>query len=259
VSSSTAEIRRPRERLDLDGLSLAYRVSGPPAAVPVVLLHGWGASIDAVAAVQDGLADEFRVVAFDLPGFGSSDLPPPDWGSPQYAELIARALARLGLERVSLIGHSFGGKVALLLASRQDGLPRRAVLVNSAGLRPRRTLSYHARVTAFKAARRLAGGGPLAGWVGQRLGSADYRSAGPLRQVFVRVVNEDLRSLLPRVACPTLLVWGDQDRETPPGDAAIMEREIPDAGLVVFPGAGHFSYADDLPRFLRVVRNFLKS
>jgi pimeloyl-ACP methyl ester carboxylesterase len=259
VSGSTAGNRRPRELLDLDGLSLAYRVSGPPAAAPVVLLHGWGASIDALAAVQDGLADEFRVVAFDLPGFGASDLPPPNWGSPQYAELIGRALARLGLEDVSLIGHSFGGKLAILLASEQEGLPRRVVLVNSAGIRPHRTLGYHARVTAFKAARRLAGGGPLAGWAGQRFGSADYRSAGPLRQVFVRVVNEDLRPLLPRVARPTLLVWGDRDRETPPSDAAIMEREIPDAGLVIFPGAGHFSYADDLPRFLRVVRNFLKS
>jgi pimeloyl-ACP methyl ester carboxylesterase len=259
VSASPNLAARPREVIEVGGLRLAYRASGPVGASAVVVLHGWGASVDAVASIQDGLADDFRVVSLDLPGFGQSELPPSGWGSPDYADLVAEALGQLGLERVDLIGHSFGGKVSLLLAARRPAMARRLVLVNSAGIRPSRTIGYQARVAAFKTARRLAGPLSLAGWVGQRFGSADYRAAGPLREVFVRVVNEDLRPLLPSVGVPTLLVWGDQDRETPPGDAAIMERALPDAGLVMFAGAGHFCYADDLPRFLRVVRNFLKS
>jgi pimeloyl-ACP methyl ester carboxylesterase len=249
-----------REFLELDGRRLAYRLVGQPGALPTaVVLHGWGASIEAVGAIQDCLQPDVRSLAFDLPGFGQSDLPPAVWGSEDYARAIKGALDRLAPGPVSLIGHSRGGAIAIVLASRWPELIHRLVLVNSAGLRPTRSPAYQARVAAYKAARRVAGRGAAAEWLGRRFGSTDYRAAGPLRGTLVRVVNEDLRPLLPRIVAPTLLVWGDQDRETPLAHAAIMEREIPDAGLVVFPGAGHFSYADDLPRFCRVVGYFLKS
>jgi pimeloyl-ACP methyl ester carboxylesterase len=251
---------QPRELLELDGLRLAFRASGTSrAGTPVVLLHGWGASLDAMAAIQNSFESQHPTVAFDLPGFGQSDPPPGAWGSADYAALIERALAELELERVSLIGHSFGGKVALQLAVRRPRLVERLVLVNSAGIRPRRSLDYRARVAGFKLARRALAPLGLADWLARRTGSADFRAAGALRTTLVRSVNEDLRPLLPRVQAPTLIVWGDQDQETPPADAAIMEREIPDAGLVMLAGAGHFSYADDLPRFCRVVGYFLGS
>jgi pimeloyl-ACP methyl ester carboxylesterase len=123
-------------------------------------------------------------------------------------------------------------------------------------------------VLAFKAGRRalaaqpLAGplGAPLRDWFGRRFGSDDYRQAsGALRGTLVRLVNEDAQPLLPKVAASTLLIWGDQDDATPLTDGTLMERLIPDAGLVVFPGAGHFAYADDLGRFGRVVGHFLAS
>jgi pimeloyl-ACP methyl ester carboxylesterase len=222
-----------------------------------VLLHGWAASIDTVAPIQDCLSAERRVIAFDLPGFGQSDLPPRPWDSHDFAVAIKRALDQLGLDRVSLIGHSRGGAISIVLASQWPGLVERIVLVDSAGLRPRHSVGYRARVAAYKTARRVAGRGQLGEWLSGRFGSTDYRAAGPMRATLVRVVNEDLRPLLPRVNAPTLLIWGDQDRETPLSDAAIMEQEIPDAGLVVFPGAGHFSYLDDLPRFCQIVKYFL--
>lgn len=259
MTATSPPVVLPREYLEIDGLRLAYRDRGAAEGrPPVVLLHGWGGSIDAVAGIQAGLEREFRVVAFDLPGFGASSPPPSPWGSPEYAALLLRALDRLTLERVSLIGHSFGGKIALQLAARQPQRVARLVLVSSAGIRPRRSPLQLARMGAFKAARRLAGQGALSDWLARRFGSADYRSAGPLRATLVRVVNEDLRPLLARVSAPTLLIWGERDTETPLADGVIMEREIPDAGLVVFPGAGHFPYLDDLPRFCRVAGSFLK-
>jgi pimeloyl-ACP methyl ester carboxylesterase len=256
----TSTAVQAREFLQLGDQRLAYRSAGEEhRSTALVVLHGWGVSLDAVAPIQTALAAERHVLAFDLPGFGQSDPPAAVWGSSDYAEVVKRALHSLSLGQIDLVGHSFGGKVAILLASCWPKLVRRLVLVNSAGIRPTRSPIYAGRVLTFKAARRLAGRLPGAGWLSQRLGSADYRVAGPLRSTLVRVVNEDLRPLLPRITAPTLLVWGDQDRETPPSDAAIMEREIPDAGLVVFHGAGHYSYADDQPRFCRVVSNFLKS
>jgi pimeloyl-ACP methyl ester carboxylesterase len=249
----------PVQLLQIGGQRVAYRDSGQERdSPPVVLLHGWGTSAEAVTPVQTALASEFRVVAFDLPGFGQSDPPRQAWDSAAYAEFIKQALDLLAPGKVSLIGHSFGGKISIVLAARWPELVHRLVLVNSAGIRPTRTPLYRARVAAFKAARRLAGRGALTDWMARRFGSADYRDAGPLRPTLVRVVNEDLRPLLARIGAPTLLIWGDQDNETPISDAGIMEREIPDAGLVVFPRAGHFSYADDLPRFCRVVGHFLR-
>jgi pimeloyl-ACP methyl ester carboxylesterase len=249
-----------RQTLTAAGLEVAYRASGSAGSAfpPVLMLHGWGASLEAVQGIQSGLEGAFYVVALDLPGFGQSEPPPSVWGSPEYAALVREVVERLGLGRVHLIGHSFGGKVGIYLAARWPELVERLVLVNSAGIRPRRTARYYVKVGAYKAARRLARSTPLAEPLLARFGSTDYRQAGRMRPILVRVVNEDIRPLLPRVQAPTLLVWGERDDETPLAGGQLMERLMPDAGLVVFPGAGHYAYADDLPRFCRVVSNFLK-
>jgi pimeloyl-ACP methyl ester carboxylesterase len=92
-----------------------------------------------------------------------------------------------------------------------------------------------------------------------RRGSDDFRAAsGTMRGTLVRLVNEDLTPALPRVAAPTLLIWGDHDAETPLRDARVMEGLIPDAGLVVFEGAGHFAYLEQAARFCKVVDVFLR-
>ena len=87
--------------------------------------------------------------------------------------------------------------------------------------------------------------------------SSDYANAGPMRPTLVKLVNEDLTPELPRVRASTLLIWGDQDDATPVSDGETMERLIPDAGLVVFEGAGHFSYLDQAQRFNVVAGHFL--
>ena len=247
-----------------DGMRVAYRESGTEQTGPtVVVLHGWGASSAAVASIQRCLEAEHRTIAPDLPGFGASDRPPRAWGSADYAALVRRFLEQLGIERASLIGHSRGGAIAIVLAATAPELVDKLVLVDSAGIRARRGPKYHARVWAFKAARRAGRGLPRRGsigeWLARRFGSDDYRQAGPMRATLVRVVNEDLRALLPRVTAPTLLIWGERDDATPLPDGRLMEHLIPDAGLVVFPGAGHYAYADDPGRFCRVVSHFLKT
>ena len=79
-----------------------------------------------------------------------------------------------------------------------------------------------------------------------------------MRGTLVRIVNEDLRSLLPQVRVPVLLIWGDKDTETPLADGQLMERMIPDAGLVVFEGAGHYAYLEQAARFCTIVTVFLR-
>jgi pimeloyl-ACP methyl ester carboxylesterase len=232
----------------------------------VLLLHGWGASSALFEPTMAGLAHRFTLVAPDLPGFGATPPPPVGWGVGEYTDWTLALLKQLTDEPVHVIAHSFGGRLALKLASRHPERVARLILTGCAGIRPARSAGYWLRVVGFKGLRRLAGlplAPPLRGWVERQMegrGSSDYRQAsGTLRASFVRVVNEDLRSALPQIKAPTLLIWGENDDATPLGDGRLMERAIPDAGLVVFSGAGHYAYLEQSARFCHIVENFLGS
>ncbi len=234
--------------------------SGPP----VLLLHGWGATKELMVPVSQRLAG-CRVVVPDLPGFGGTGAPPQAWGVHEYAGWVIGLLDRLGIDRTAIVGHSNGGRIAIALAATHPGRVDKLVLTGSAGIRPRHGIRQRAGVGAFKL---LRGAGrsqllppPLRELARRRAelrGSADYRAAsGTVRGSMVRLVNQDLRQLLPAIAAPTLLIWGERDTETPVSDGRLMERLIPDSGLVVLDGLGHFAYAEQPDRFCRIVDVFL--
>ncbi|MBV8194227.1 MAG: alpha/beta hydrolase, partial [Candidatus Dormibacteraeota bacterium] len=217
------------------------------AGAPVLLLHGWGTSSDLFEPILDGIGAGRQLVVPDLPGFGATPAPAAPWSVREYADWTLALLDRLGVDRCDVIGHSNGGRIAILIAAEHPERVRRVVLTASAGIRARRTLRGRASVRAYKTLRRVERATVLpASWRlvakrrADRRGSDDYRAAtGVMRGTLVRLVNEDLRPLLPRIDAPTLLIWGDRDTETPIADARAMERLIPDAGLVVFEGASH--------------------
>jgi pimeloyl-ACP methyl ester carboxylesterase len=233
---------------------------------PVLLLHGWGLRGDLWQRVMDGLEDNFDLIAPDFPGFGATEAPPAPWGVSDYMNWIIALLDELGIQRASVIGHSFGGRVAIKLAALHPERVEKLVLTDAAGIRPRRTLAYHLRVRVFKATRWLSRPSlapePLRAWAAARVasqGSADYQAAsGTVRGSFVRVVNEDLRQYLPRIQAPTLLIWGERDEDTPLSDGQLMEKLIPDAGLVIFPDTGHMAYLYQSARFNVIVKTFLR-
>ncbi|HYP23377.1 MAG TPA: alpha/beta hydrolase [Actinomycetota bacterium] len=228
---------------------------------PIVVLHGWGGRVESMAPVISCFARDRRVLALDLPGFGESPAPASAWGTADYASFVRRVLGDAGVEEADFVGHSFGAKTSLYLAAT-TGVVRRLVLAGSSGLRT--PPSFQARLKrgvsrAGRAAKKLGPPGrALSAAIYRRIASEDYRNAGPLRPTFVKVVNEDLTELLPRVRASTLLVWGTEDDAVPVAHARTMEERIPDAGLVLFEGAGHFAYLDEPDRFCRVVRHFLR-
>lgn len=227
----------------------------------VLVLHGWGGRIESMAPVLTCLGEGARVLALDLPGFGHAPAPRAAWGTPEYAAFVAGVLADLGVERAHLVGHSFGAKVSLYLAATEPALVDKLVLVGSSGLRT--PASFKARMK--RAASRAARGAGRFGAPGEkvraaiygRIASTDYRDAGPMRPVLVKVVNEDLEAMLGAVRAPTLIVWGTKDDAVPVAHARTMAAKIPDAGLVLFEGAGHFAYLDEPDRFCRVLNHFL--
>jgi pimeloyl-ACP methyl ester carboxylesterase len=250
---------------ELAGTTVNYVEGG--VGSPVVLVHGWGAEIASFGPVPSLLAERFRVHALDLPGFGRSPVPDRPWGTADYATCVGSLIEQNGLAPCTLVGHSFGGQISIYLAATRPELVRKLVLVNCAGIRARHSVSYHVRVGTYKVARKVLARplpehlrDPFLGWVRARLGSSDYQAAVDpiLRNTLVTIVNEDQQAMLPRIKAPTLLIWGDLDRDTPLADARLMEKLIPDAGLVIFPGAGHFSYLDRLDQFCRVVTHFVE-
>jgi len=229
---------------------------------PVVVLHGWGGRIESMAPVISCLAGSARVVALDLPGFGESPTPEGAWGTPDYAEFVRDVLVSLDIDRAAFVGHSFGAKTALYLAATHRDLVSKLVAQGASGLRS--TPSGKARAKRFvgKGARFAGKLGPpgraIRAAVYDRIASQDYKDAGDMRPILVKVVNEDIGHLLPNVAAPTLLVWGTKDDAAPLVHARRMEQLIPDAGLVTFEGAGHFAYLDEPDRFCTIVQHFLR-
>ena len=139
------------------------------------------------------------------------------------------------------------------------------VLVDAAGVKPRRPLKYYIKVYSYKLSRRVYRmllGAERAEKrlerIRARRGSADYAAASPrMRQILSRCVNEDLCHVMPDIKAPTLLIWGENDTATPLSDAKKMERLIPGAGLVSFPGCGHYSFLDNPGGFAAVLTSFI--
>ena len=231
-------------------------------APPVLVLHGWGASLDAVMPIVNGLAPTLRVVGLDFPGFGVSEPPPRGWAVDDYADFVLELCRAHGLERFSIVGHSFGARIGIAIASRHPELVARIVFTGAAGLKPRRKAGYYGRVAVAKAGRvaGAVGGRPgreLQDRMRRRVASQDWLDASEsMRDTFRLVVAEDLGPRLAAIEASTLLVWGDSDEDTPLWMAERMEAEIPDAALVVLAG-GHYAYAERAGEFNRIAEHFL--
>jgi pimeloyl-ACP methyl ester carboxylesterase len=252
----------PQHFADIDGLRLQFRLRG--VGDPLLLLHGWGGSSLSFMSVAADLEQRFRVLAPDLPGFGFSEAPPSAWGSAEYARAVAVLPRAAGFGAVDVVGHSFGGKVALALATGYPELVRRLVIVGSPIVRLPAEGSVRSRSLAYSALRGVARAlpplrGRILDWGRNRFGSADYRAAGPLRPTLVRVVNEDWRPALPAVHAPVLLLWGEDDTEVPLRVAEEALKELPNARLTVIGGAGHFPFLDKPREFSEAVIDFLSA
>lgn len=252
--------------ITIRGLRLHYTDSLEGEHV-IILMHGWGCDHTTLASVERvALQAGYRVINVDFPGFGCSQEPPEVWGVDDYTRLIEEFISTLGIKNPILLGHSFGGRVGILYASRHDDV-KALILVDAAGIKPHRSLKYYWKVYTFKAMKRLMylvyGREAAEKRLDARrakAGSSDYASASPMmRRILSRVVNEDLTDRLPLIKTPTLLIWGENDTATPIADARKMERLIPGAGLVSFPGCSHYSFLDNPGQFAAVLRSFLSS
>jgi pimeloyl-ACP methyl ester carboxylesterase len=250
----------------IQGVRTAQAIAGE--GKPVILLHGWGANIGLVWPLAERLIPlGYRCYAPDLPGFGQSDQPPAVWSVHDYVNWVIAYLDAYDLHQVYLFGHSFGGRLGLVLGAKHSDRLFKIALADSAGVRPKPSTSGQVRFKVYRTLLNLLQtlrlqpqADALRNAYSQRYGSADYKAVqGIMRETFVKVVNEDLLPYAAQVKCSTLLFWGDADADTPLWQGQLLEKTIPDAGLVVWQGAGHYSYLERLADTARVMDHFFSA
>lgn len=229
----------------------AFRLAGSasPAAPELVWAHGWGHSHAALLPLAEAMRGRADSLLVDLPGFGASPLPPGPWGTEDYADAMADWLGGLPARKRVWIGHSFGCRVGLRLAARHPDSLAALFLIAAAGLPPHRSLASRLqrlpRRLAFRAMRAMIPEGPARDRLRERYGSSDYRTAGAMRPVLVKVVNEDQTEVARRIRLPVVLVHGEADSESPPEIATRLHALIPGSRLYLLRGFDHWTILGD--------------
>lgn len=218
---------------------------------PLLLLHGWGGDSNSLKVISSRISGYRKTLRIALPGFGASPEPTEPWGTWDYVETINRWISdRFPNQPVDIAAHSFGGRIAIGLASHHPETVNRLILIGSAGLRPKR--SFAVRLKRFYSKQLRSIGRIIKGKFGERieivrqqLGSDDWRNASPLmRGTLSRVLDEDLSSELKTITKPTLLIWGSKDTATPVWMGRAMELLIPGAELKIIEDTGHYCFLD---------------
>ncbi len=232
------------------GAHIFYRFFDRKTDVVNVFLHGWGCDHTSFLFCNKHLKQS--ALFLDFPPFGKSSKGIKDWTIFTYASMVISLLSDLKIKRFNLIGHSFGGRVAIILAVLCKDEIEKLVLVDSAGLKPHRSIFFYMKIWAYKIKRKL-------GLDISKYGSSDYLALGSdMRKIFKSIVNTHLDEFLPFIKAKTLVVFGENDKTTPLYMARKFKRKIKDSTLVILKNAGHFCFVDMRLEFLNLVKNFLE-
>lgn len=221
---------------------------------PVVLLHGWGQNIEMMKSLGDSLQNNHRIIIVDLPGFGSSEEPKYAWDLNDYVEFLDILLNELKVKNPTIIGHSFGGKIGLLYASRFNVNK----LVCLASPYKQKVTKESLKLKVLKTAKKIPGINKLESLAKKYIGSTDYKNASEMmRKILVNHVNLDITNDVKNISCPTLLIWGTMDMQVSIDDAYELEKLISNCGLVTYDGCTHYAYLERFGQTVSVLKSFL--
>lgn len=248
--------------IEINGINCYFEQEG--SGRDVLLLHGWGCSVELWRPVFAHLKQKCRVTAIDFPGHGKSGFPPEQgYSVSDYKAFTKAFIKEAGIEGCDIIAHSFGARVSIKLANEDPELVGKLLFTGGAGIRNKRTARYYVRTYLYKFLKGLThilpGGAKLRERLRGKFGSADYKALASdgMRATFNKVVSEDLSPYLSGIKAETLLVWGSEDKEAPLWMGQQMEQKIKGSALVVLEGATHYAYLERIDQFLRIVDAFL--
>ena len=233
-------------------IDINYIQYGNPKGKEVVLLHGWGQNIEMMKPLGDNL-DKFHITILDLPGFGESSEPKEAITVLDYEKILEEFLKDLNIENPILMGHSFGGRIAIVYASLNP--TEKLVLFGAPCIRKER---HSSKEKVLKGLKKLPGMDKIGEAMKKHIGSEDYRNASPvMREILVNTVNFDLSSYAKEINAPTLLIWGTNDQAAPISEARKLEKLLTDGALIELPGCTHYAYLEALPQVINILNNFL--
>ena len=239
-------------KLNIQDIEINYLQYGE--GKDVLLLHGWGQNIAMMKPLGDNLCNDFRVTIIDFPGFGESMEPKEPWTIDDYSNFLEKIITTLKIKKPIVIGHSFGGRVAIRYSARNP--IEKLILFGSPCIRIQEKLPLSVKI--LKSLKKLPGLNEFGEFMKNYIGSRDYKAASPvMRQTLVEVVNEDLSRYAREIEEPTLLIWGEQDTEAPVNEAKELEKIMMDAALIILPGT-HYAYLENLPRVTLILKEFLQ-
>ncbi|HYK08818.1 MAG TPA: alpha/beta hydrolase [Candidatus Eisenbacteria bacterium] len=235
---------------------------------PILILHGWGSQISGEKKfheVKDLLQKKgFTVFTPDLPGFGGNTLKKDTLVFDDYVAFVKMFLQEKKLKKIILVGHSFGGRIAIAFTARYPELVSKLVLVSASGII--HPLSLKKRiiklaVKKIKVVFRLPFlsllYAPIRKLLYRSIGEMDYYKAGALRKTFLNVHRTSIIDILEKIPTPTLILWGENDTFTPVNDGRVMHAKIKNSKLLIIPHAGHKFPYEDPERFVKEIIEFI--
>ncbi len=236
---------------------LNYKVFGKGDKC-VLFLHGYGGSISSFYATAKTLEKTHKVILVDLFGFGKTPYPNKIMDTYDYALSVYLLLKKLKVDCVSIVAHSFGGRLAIILSSVFNINISKLILVASAGLKPKRSVAYYYKIYKYKLYKKLVKLKIIKNNLLNNFGSEEYKLLSELqKQSYVKIVNQNLFFLLKYIKANTLLVWGTKDKSTPIYMANILHKHIKNSGVVLYQNGSHFCYLENFVNFCAVLHSFL--
>lgn len=234
-----------RMKIYIKDININYEVSG--VGPPLIFLHGWGSDLHIFDKIVSQINEDYTIYQIDLPGFGQSEINEA-YSIDEYAKFMYLFCMELGLTKPVLLGHSFGGRVAIKYASIYP--ITKLILVSTPGIKERFNILKCFKIRLYKISKKMN--------INIKLGSTDYKSSsGFLKDVLVKTVNNDLTQSLSKIKCDTLIIHGEKDKTVPLYIAKKIQKNIANSGIVVVKKAGHFPFIDRFRLFIIVLKSFL--
>ncbi len=248
-------------KLIVNDLVVEYRDEG--FGEPILFLHGWGSNFSTFDGLTDILKSKYRVIRVDLPGFGKTEAPEKDWDLSSYAKFVREFIKKIEIKPKAIIGHSFGGRVAVKGVSEGIFNCSKLVLISSAGIEERGIFLKVVMKGLAKIMKCILYIPPFVFWrkkirkkIYKMIGS-DYDDAGEMKGMFARIISEDLSPVAKNINFPVLLIWGEEDRQTPLKQGEKFSRLIKNSRLEVIKNAGHFIHREKPQKTAMLIDEFL--
>ena len=224
----------------------------------VVLLHGWGGNHLSLYAILKAF-ENFNILTLDFWGFGQSDKPKCYYDIYSYSKAVFELIKVLNLNHLTLVGHSFGGRVSIIISAENPEYIDNLILIDSAGIKSRSSIKKCLKKFSYKITKSLVRHQLKNSSALKKFASSDYQKLSRDEQiVFNKIINEDLTKYLNFIKAKTLIIWGQKDKDTPLYMARILNKNISNSTLKIIKEGTHFVYLEESKEVIKIIKDFLK-